>query len=74
MAEAKDGCVQPAKGIIGLPEVKTSQPIQIQNEEIRMIAQVGKPAPDFEASAYIDKTGPDLVGKAWKVWKPDMAF
>jgi hypothetical protein len=54
MAEAKDGCVQPAKGVIGLPETKTSQPAQIQKEEIRMIAQVGKPAPDFEASAYVD--------------------
>jgi len=54
MAEAKDGCVQPAKGVIGLSATKTHQPAQIQREEIRMIAQVGKPAPDFEASAYID--------------------
>jgi len=54
MAEAKDGCVQPAKGIIRLPETKTSQPSPIQKEEMKMIAQVGKPAPDFEASAYVD--------------------
>jgi peroxiredoxin (alkyl hydroperoxide reductase subunit C) len=54
MAEVKDGCVKPTKGVIGLPETKTSQPAQIQKEEIRMIAQVGKPAPDFEASAYVD--------------------
>ena len=54
MAEAKDGCVKPAKGVIGLPETKTSQPAQIQKEEMKMIARVGKPAPDFEASAYID--------------------
>jgi peroxiredoxin (alkyl hydroperoxide reductase subunit C) len=54
MAEAKDGCVKPAKGVIKLAETKTSQPAQIQKEEIRMIAQVGKPAPDFEASAYVD--------------------
>jgi peroxiredoxin (alkyl hydroperoxide reductase subunit C) len=54
MAEAKDECVKPAKGVIGLPETKTSQTAQIQEEEIRMIARVGKPAPDFEASAYID--------------------
>jgi peroxiredoxin (alkyl hydroperoxide reductase subunit C) len=53
MAEVKDGCVKPAKGVIGLPETKTSQPAQIQKEEIKMMAQVGKPAPDFEASAYI---------------------
>jgi peroxiredoxin (alkyl hydroperoxide reductase subunit C) len=46
--------VKPAKGIIGLAESKPSQPTQIQKEGLKMIAQVGKPAPDFEASAYID--------------------
>jgi peroxiredoxin (alkyl hydroperoxide reductase subunit C) len=54
MAEAKDGCVKPAKGPIMTAESKASQPAQVQKEEIRMIAQVGKPAPDFEASAYVD--------------------
>ena len=54
MAEAKDGCVKPAKGPIMRGESKTSHPSPIQKEEIKMIAQVGKPAPDFEASAYID--------------------
>jgi len=54
MTEAKDSCVQPAKGPIGLAETKTSQPTQIQKEEIKMMARVGKPAPDFEASAYIE--------------------
>ena len=32
MAEAKDGCVQPAKGVVKLAETKTSQPSQIQKE------------------------------------------
>jgi peroxiredoxin (alkyl hydroperoxide reductase subunit C) len=54
MPEAKDGCVKPAKGVIGLPETKTSQTTLPQKEERKMVAQVGKPAPDFEASAYID--------------------
>jgi AhpC/TSA family len=54
MAEAKDSCVEPAKGPIGLAETKPSQTAQIQKEELKMMAQVGKPAPDFEASAYID--------------------
>jgi peroxiredoxin (alkyl hydroperoxide reductase subunit C) len=54
MPEAKDGCVKPAKGVIGLPETKTSQTAQPQKEERKMIAQVGKPAPDFEASAYTE--------------------
>jgi hypothetical protein len=54
MPEPKDGCVKPAKGVIGLPETKISQTTQSQREERKMVAQVGKPAPDFEASAYVD--------------------
>jgi peroxiredoxin (alkyl hydroperoxide reductase subunit C) len=56
MAEAKDSCVEPAKGPILASEEngKTLAPISIQKEEIKMIARVGKPAPDFEASAFID--------------------
>jgi hypothetical protein len=54
MAEAKDSCVEPAKGPIVSTEAKTSQTIDIQKEGLKMMAQVGKPAPDFEASAYLD--------------------
>ncbi len=54
MAEAIDGCVKPAKGVISLAETKPQDTISIQKEEIKMTAKVGKPAPDFEASAYID--------------------
>jgi peroxiredoxin (alkyl hydroperoxide reductase subunit C) len=54
MAETMDGCVKPAKGPIVVGGSKTSQPSTIQKEEKKMTAQVGKPAPDFEASAYID--------------------
>jgi peroxiredoxin (alkyl hydroperoxide reductase subunit C) len=54
MVETKDGCVKPAKGPIRTAESKTSQPSPTQKEEIKMIAQVGKPAPDFEASVYVD--------------------
>ena len=54
MAEAKDGCVSPAKGPISKPEGKPSTPSQVYKEEPKMIAQVGKPAPDFEASAYFE--------------------
>jgi peroxiredoxin (alkyl hydroperoxide reductase subunit C) len=54
MAEAKDGCVKPAKGPIMAVGSKTFQPSPIQKEETKMTAQVGKPAPDFEASAYLD--------------------
>lgn len=55
MAEAKDGCVKPSKGPIVMAE---SQPAPnhstIQKEGIKMLARVGKPAPDFELSAYVD--------------------
>lgn len=54
MAEGKDSCVEPAKGPIAgsisdksSPEEKNSR-----KEVVKMSAQVGKPAPDFEATAY----------------------
>ena len=54
MAEAKDKCVQPAQGpILPKAEVSLVTQIQEQKEGPKMIAQVGKPAPDFEASAFV---------------------
>jgi hypothetical protein len=55
MTEPKDSCVKPARGPIGVLETKMSPPTQnqIQREELKMMAQVGKPAPDFEASAFV---------------------
>jgi len=54
MVEPKDSCVKPAKGPIGMPEAGESSAIQVQKEAIRMMAKVGKPAPDFEASAFVE--------------------
>ena len=56
MPEAQDLCVQAAKGPIGVPEAEAPPPSQTQTGErrIKMIARVGKLAPDFEASAFID--------------------
>jgi hypothetical protein len=54
MAEAKDGCVTPAKGPILKPEGQPSVSSQAYKEEPKMVAQVGKPAPDFEASAFFE--------------------
>jgi len=56
MPEAKDECVQPARGPIGVPEAEATSPAQGQNENegLKMIARVGKPAPDFEANAFVD--------------------
>ncbi len=55
MAEAKDSCVEPAAGPLGIPEEKPSpQETQKLKEGFKIIAKVGKPAPDFEANAFID--------------------
>ena len=55
MTAPKDGCVKPSRGPIG---VETAQPgilpTQTQQEAPKMLARVGKPAPDFELSAYLD--------------------
>jgi hypothetical protein len=55
MPEPKDGCVKPSKGPIGLsiPQPTDQQMIPIK-EALKMQARVGKPAPDFELSAYLD--------------------
>jgi AhpC/TSA family len=56
MAEAKDGCVKPVRGPILQPEAVEAalSGTQERKESLRMVARVGKPAPDFEASAYAD--------------------
>ncbi len=56
MAQTKDSCVKAAKGPILPPESieAASSGTQHTTEVVRMIARVGRPAPDFEASAYAD--------------------
>lgn len=54
MAEAVDGCVKPAKGPILSTIPETIQTSPVREEGFKMMAQVGKPAPDFEASAYVN--------------------
>jgi peroxiredoxin (alkyl hydroperoxide reductase subunit C) len=54
MAKEQKGCVATAKGPI-VPEQETAAtPTQQERRISQMIAQVGKPAPDFEAIAFID--------------------
>ena len=59
MSKQKDGCVKPARGPIA-PEADagagtaTAAPAP---EETRMLAKVGHPAPDFEATAYLPGKG-----------------
>jgi AhpC/TSA family len=53
MPEEKVKCVQPARGpITGSDEISPVQAEATQKEGLRMLARVGKPAPDFEATAY----------------------
>ena len=55
MAVAKDGCVKPSKGPILMEENQaTGVVLSPLKEAAKMIARVGKPAPDFELSAFLD--------------------
>jgi hypothetical protein len=51
-----DKCVSAAKGPILAPaaEAGSSTPQPSAKEEHKMIAKVGKPAPDFEAAAFVN--------------------
>ncbi len=56
MVDPKDGCVKPSKGPI-LDEgihLDGEAPLTTQKEATKMLARVGKAAPDFELSAYLD--------------------
>jgi len=54
MDEKQESCVKPSRGPIGIPKAEAPEVQQnIQKEVSIMMARVGKPAPDFEASAFI---------------------
>lgn len=55
MPDEKESCVKPSKGLITAGETQ-STPITLgaKKEGTKMLARVGKPAPDFELAAYID--------------------
>ena len=53
MSEPLDSCVEPARGPI--LEAPTELDTQPETKEIKMAtARVGKAAPDFEASAFVN--------------------
>ncbi len=59
MSEMRDNCVQPARGpIVPVPESAAptvgAMPLQEAN---KMLAHVGKEAPDFEANAFVAGVG-----------------
>jgi len=47
-------CVETAKGPLVASEASPATSTPTLKEERKMIARVGKPAPDFEAAAYAD--------------------
>lgn len=47
-----EGCVSAAKGPLVSQESSERQ-TPVSQEEVHMTAKVGKPAPDFEATAYM---------------------
>jgi peroxiredoxin (alkyl hydroperoxide reductase subunit C) len=53
MAEEKTECVKPARGPI-VPEQAEAGPATPQEGVAKVTARVGKPAPDFEATAFVD--------------------
>ncbi len=55
MEKPVDGCVKPSKGPIIDEAVTESVPaVQTIKEKQKMTARVGKPAPDFELSAFFE--------------------
>lgn len=54
MSEKPDGCVKPTKGPITISSENPGKNEGITTKEVSMVqARVGKPAPDFELSAFV---------------------
>ena len=57
MAKMKDGCVKPVRGPIAPPGTETATVLEPVREVTAMRAEVGKEAPDFEATAFMPGKG-----------------
>ena len=53
MPEQKEGCATPSQGPIFRDEAKLMEETIIKKEVSMVQAHVGKPAPDFELSAFL---------------------
>lgn len=61
MSKQTDGCVKPARGPIR-DSAAAEAPATVQTQEVpTMMAKVGHPAPDFEATAYVEGKGFESV-------------
>jgi len=56
MTEKQQSCVEPSKGPISDSKTDETESSKEDSNQggYKMLARVGKPAPDFEANAYID--------------------
>ena len=54
MSEKPEGCAPPAGGPIARPQVEASHDFKTPERSDKMQAKVGQPAPDFEASAFMN--------------------
>ena len=54
MPAAKDGCVKPAAGPVASAGQSPSESTAVPGGMPQMVARVGQPAPDFEASAFVN--------------------
>jgi peroxiredoxin (alkyl hydroperoxide reductase subunit C) len=55
MKEQKESCVKPAKGPIAASTAEIPAATASTQREVDMVtAKVGKPAPDFEANAFVE--------------------
>jgi hypothetical protein len=52
--EPKESCVKPAKGVLVSAEAAPVATSPVTQEASKMQARVGKPAPDFEANAFLN--------------------
>jgi len=55
MDEQKESCVKPAGGPVGGAAAEGTEPARVESrkdEVLKMMARVGKEAPDFEANAF----------------------
>ncbi len=60
MPEQKDGCVKAARGPIKPASASAAPTVAAalsQQEVSKMLAHVGKEAPDFEANAFVEGVG-----------------
>lgn len=55
MSDKPEGCVKPSKGPISTASESPTSSTTIEKKEVSMVqARVGKPAPDFELSAFFN--------------------